>query len=365
MSPAAPTTGLPIAATPLASSTGAVSDVARAGEDVVLFDLGGGRLVRGVGPFQRAATAPKGGWAFYVNDFALSEGKPWLVPHSVDFACEGGVGELGNLALPWVEPTAEEFTVVFQEIMSQVAAGTLRKAVPAVVARAPWSEQLAQRFLASLPRRAADAGTYSYAFRQGDTGFGGRTPEVLLRVENGILKTMALAGTAPTAEAHKLLENPKLLREHDLVVEVMRERLAALGELKIEARRLLSLGLMTHLCTRFELVLDDPRWAERGEELIRLLHPTPALGIAPRTAETLALLQGYRHRLGVPDHFGAPVAVAWPGGLLVLVAIRGLFWQGNEVLLPAGGGLVLGSQLADEWAELELKRNWVRRALGV
>ncbi len=357
MPPAAPARGLPIA--PNHRALGA------AVEDAVLFDLGGGRLVRGVGPFRRQAVAPHGGWAFYVNDFSLTESQPWLVPARMDFSCEAGGTEVASHTLGWSEPNPAPFAEIFAEIMAHVESGRLRKAVPAVVARAGWSAELTRSFLRDLPRRPADAGTYAYAFQEGPRGFGGRTPEVLLRVENGVLKTMALAGTAPTAVAGRLLENAKLLREHDLVVEVMRERLAVLGKLHIEPRRLLSLGVMTHLCTRFEVTLTDPQAHLRAEELIRLLHPTPALGIAPRTAETLALLQGYRERLGVPAHFGAPVAVQWPGGLLVLVAIRGLFWDADKVRLPTGGGLVQGSQLADEWAELELKQQWVRRALGV
>ena len=35
---------------------------------------------------------------------------------------------------------------------------------------------------------------------------------------------MALAGTAPSEEAEAMLQNPKLLREHGLVVEMLRER---------------------------------------------------------------------------------------------------------------------------------------------
>jgi menaquinone-specific isochorismate synthase len=331
----------------------------------IVFDLGGGRLVRGVGPFRRMAQAPAGAWAFYVNDFSLSDAKPWLIPDHMEFACESGLERASTVATKWVEPEQEPFREVFRDIMGRIHIGELRKAVPAVVARGVWSDEATDQFLSALPRRPADAGTYAYAYREGEKGFGGRTPEVLFRVEEGVLKTMALAGTAPTARAAELLQNPKLLREHDLVVEVMRERLAALGELKIEPRRLMSLGVMTHLCTRLEVVLDDAKWESRGEELIRILHPTPALGIAPRTPETLALLKSYRNRLGVPEAFGAPIGVQWPGGLLVLVAIRGIFWQGNEACLPAGGGLVEGSEVEAEWAELELKRGWVRRALGV
>ena len=162
-----------------------------------------------------------------------------------------------------------------------------------------------------------------------------------------------------------MLKSPKLLREHELVVEMLRERLAPLGELQMEPRGLLALGTMTHLCTRIQVMLDHPAQPGISDALIRLLHPTPALGIAPRTMETLELLQGYRQQLGVPKMFGAPFGIHWPQGMLMLVAIRGIFWENGEVKLPAGVGLVVGSQLELEWAELELKRSWVRHALHV
>jgi isochorismate synthase EntC len=79
----------------------------------------------------------------------------------------------------------------------------------------------------------------------------------------------------------------------------------------------------------------------------------------------MRLLAEYRDQLGIPPHFAAPLGVKWPGGMHILAAIRGLFWQGNDLYLPAGCGVVQGSTLEGEWAELELKRRWIHRAFGV
>ena len=45
-------------------------------------------------------------------------------------------------------------------------------------------------------------------------------------------------------------------------------------------------------------------------ELVRALHPTPAMGILPRSAENLAALHAWRRQLEVPDTFGAPFGVS-------------------------------------------------------
>ena len=334
--------------------------------DQMLMDLGEGRMLRGVGPFERRAVVPEDAWAFYLNDFKLSDPLPWYIPTSLEWMKPESHEVSGAVRLDWQEPGKAEFQSVFEGIMQRIDSGRLRKAVPAVTARAAWSADDEAAFLEQWPQLGGESGTHGYAMRSdGGSGFAGQTPEVLFRLEKGVLETMALAGTAPSQEAEAMLRNPKLLREHELVVEMLRERLAPLGDLQMEPRGLFSLGAMTHLCTRIRVVLDHPEQPGISDALIRLLHPTPALGIAPRTVETLELLQGYREQLGIPGMFGAPFGIHWPQGMLMLVVIRGIFWEKGEVKLPAGVGLVAGSQLEMEWAELELKRSWVQHALRV
>ena len=175
---------------------------------------------------------------------------------------------------------------------------------------------------------------------------------------------MALAGTTDAAHAADLTERPKLSREHAVVVDEMQKRLALLGKVATGEREIARQGTMRHLRTPMEVTLARPPSGGELNEIIRLLHPTPALGISPRTEASTALLAGCRERMGTPPSFGAPFGVAWPGGALIVVAIRGVFWEGGTVLLPSGGGLVAGSEFDAEWEELELKRAWVRRALG-
>jgi isochorismate synthase EntC len=89
------------------------------------------------------------------------------------------------------------------------------------------------------------------------------------------------------------------------------------------------------------------------------------MGILPRSAENLIALHGWRHQLGVPDTFGAPFGVHWSGGMQMVVTIRGLWWQQDQIFLPAGCGIVEGSALDREWRELGLKRRWVKQAFGL
>lgn len=331
--------------------------------DFVLFQLSDGRLVRGLGPFARSSETPSADWVFYTNDFALGEPRPWLVPASVEVLTPNVEGPPGyHKPLRWKKPDPEPFRSIFADIMKRIGHGELRKAVPAAAERTIWLENDWREFLTAL---TPGAGGATFVCQLGRQGFAGRSPETLFQLQNGLLQTMALAGTAPAAQSCQLHENPKLLREHELVVEVLKERLSTLGNVSVGPRKIVSLGSMAHLATDLLAPCPEDHWHGREEALIRLLHPTPALGIAPRTPGTLELLHHYRAELSIPRFFGAPFGLKWPGGLEVLVAIRGVFWEDGEAVLPAGCGLVTGSEFESEWAELELKRRWVHQALNV
>jgi menaquinone-specific isochorismate synthase len=100
-------------------------------------------------------------------------------------------------------------------------------------------------------------------------------------------------------------------------------------------------------------------------DLIRILHPTPAVGCLPRTEEWLNRLKEYRAQLKAPGFFGAPFGFSLRGEHHLIVAIRGISWQEGEVTLPSGCGIVGGSAFDHEWRELRLKREAVLRLLGL
>jgi menaquinone-specific isochorismate synthase len=333
--------------------------------DFLRIELGGGRAVETIGELERRAEAPEDGWAFYCNDFELSDAKPWLVAENVQFSLpwHTELPAAQNL-LKWQEPEFTPFKSVFDAIFEEMATHGLLKAVPAVTAKSPWNTAVAPQLLSRCFRARGDVGSHAYGYEIEGRGAAGLTPEVLFRMEDGILHTMALAGTVPQGLESDLETSEKLRHEHEMVVASLVERLTPLGELRRDARRLMPLNGMTHLCTKLRVVLDDANWLHRTTDLISLLHPTPALGVAPRNAASLKLLGGWRKDLGVPSRFGAPLGVKWPGGMLMLVAIRGVFWEHGQAYLPSGCGIVAGSEAEAEWAELSLKRRWVRNALG-
>lgn len=314
----------------------------------------------GIGPFTRAETPPADGVAFYSNDFALKESAPWLIPKRVE---RGVTLATGACETPeWGEPEPEGFARVFGQIEELIEKGDLIKSVP-VVAAAGIVDDMAN-FARAIAGRSTQrrAPYYGYGMNVGGEGFGGATPELLLSLRKGRMHTMALAGTAAREDESVFAVDQKEIREHEYVVSQLVSQLREVGMVRRESRRVMQLEKMVHFHTPLYAELyrnEDAKW------LVEVMHPTPALGPLPRSAENLADLIRWRDELGCPRHFGAPFGLWDSGYFHCVVAIRGLHWGGGQVRLPSGCGVIDQSRLLNEWRELRLKRESVKTAFGL
>ncbi len=322
-----------------------------------------GSVVIGHGPFTESVGPPLEGVAFYVQDFALEDTKPWKIPNRVEHStiAEMAVRFRGTppLDCAWTPVEAAPFSVIFQEVMSSIHGGVFEKTVPVVTETGTARHPPGPAILAAMTRQAAPL--HSYGWLQQDAGFAGATPELLFALDGRRLQTMALAGTARSEDREVFAVDEKEIREHEYVAQTLVSKLLNLGRIQRSAREILDLGSIVHFLTLISLDLESPQSAE---DLLRRLHPTPALGPLPRTAETLALLLGWRKRLGCPPQFGAPFGLWDQGRFDAVVAIRGIWWEGGNLMLPAGCGIIEASRLVNEWRELRLKREAVRRFLS-
>jgi len=336
-------------------------------EEFAMLSIGGGRFVCGTGPFEAYETPPEGKIAFYTNDFSLSDDKPWKVPaHAEISSLPAELFALGDVEVvpDWVAPESVDWESVFTEVSGRIAADEINKAVPVVTEMAdfPRAMDLGAAVIARLLAQPAREHVWGFGFCHQESGFAGLTPERLFTVEGRTLKTMALAGTASPGDEAAFEVDPKEREEHSLVVDALQRRLADFGDVRTGERVVLDLGGMIHFLTPIEVELD--RDVDEGE-IVRVLHPTPAIGVQPRDRDTLEWLSGVRSGQGTPEQFGAPFGVKWDGGVHMVVAIRCVLWEDDRLLLPSGCGIVGASDCDAEWRELALKRRWVKGALGL
>lgn len=302
--------------------------------------------------------------SFYTPDFHLSDPEPWrLYPHTAAISPDGLALQVAPHRHPraWSAFDEEAFARTFRTVQDAIAGGELHKAVPAVFEHSDGplgtSERgQALRALANLP-----AGLMPYGCWDDEGGVLGASPELLFEDDGSEIHTMAVAGTARAGAApDELMDDPKERAEHRLVLDDLDAQLAALGPVTRGATRLWRIGILSHLRTDLRV---SPSRHPAFAELVAQLHPTPAVGIAPRgdwermTRRTDSEPRGF---------FAAPFGLMLPGGLSrCLVAIRNVQWDRNTARCGAGCGLVPGSRLPRETAELRLKLAATRGNLGL
>ena len=322
-----------------------------------------GSVILGHGPFAESATAPDRGAAFYVQDFALQSCSPWKIPSRIERITAGELaGRFADAPLldcTWNPLDAAPFSVIFQEVMSCIHGGIFEKTVPVVTECGTAHQSPGRSIVAAMTRQSAPL--YSYGWVDSDSGFAGATPELLFSMKGTRLETMALAGTARSEDREVFAVDEKEIREHEYVAQTLVSKLLDLGRVERLSREILDLGPIVHFLTTIGLDLSSPQIAE---DLLKRLHPTPALGPLPRTDETLERLLDWRQRLACPLQFGAPFGLWDDGRFDAIVAIRGIWWDGRQLMLPAGCGIIEPSRLVNEWRELRLKLEAVKRFLA-
>jgi len=212
---------------------------------------------------------------------------------------------------------------------------------------------------------------YTFLFEpQPHHAFFGATPELLAATNGKTIQTMGLAGSIQRgsnaaeddALADELLNSTKDRHEHALVVAALRRRLAPLtAQLTVPADPVIyQLSNIQHLYTPVEGELTE---AMGILPLVEVLHPTPALGGAPRDLA----LDFIRTAETVPRGWYAG-PVGWIDQNLdgaFGVAIRSAVAQQQRVWLYAGAGIVDASVPENEWAETGWKFRPIQAALGV
>jgi len=209
-----------------------------------------------------------------------------------------------------------------------------------------------------------------FAFASSGACFLGATPERLVTLRAETATTMALAGSAPRgaspdedgAIGHRLLHDPKERTEHAVVVDAVRAALAPFStRLMADAEpRLEKLPNVQHLCTPIRAQVKPHHGVL---DLVRRLHPTPAVGGFPREA-ALALIAQREHL--DRGWYAAPFGwVDAHGDGEFVVALRSGVVRDSVATLFAGCGIVGGSDPATEYAEAGWKLRPMLNAFGI
>lgn len=247
------------------------------------------------------------------------------------------------------------------EASARIRSGALDKVVLARSVVATTENPVDLRWLAL---RLAEVYTDCWTYLVG--GVVGATPELLVRLRDGVAESRVLAGTVSRSDdpdedaalASWLMSSSKDLSEHEYAVQSVTERLEPLGELQVTGPCLLTLPNVRHLAT-------DVRVAVKGRSVLDLaaaLHPSAAVCGTPRDV-ALALIAEIE---GI-DRGVYAGGVGWidaAGDGEIGIALRCGIRTGERELIAYAGGGIMGDSLPDaELAETDAKLRPVLGAL--
>lgn len=176
----------------------------------------------------------------------------------------------------------------------------------------------------------------------------GASPEVLVNVEDGILRTVALAGTQSGNESGEWGE--KEFMEHQYVVDaieqtLMRNKCTILEEKGPET---VTAGPVRHLKTQFKATTGQTApWAIAMD-----LHPTPAVCGTPRMQALDLLLSREMHERSL---YTGAIGLYTETTAHLFVNLRCAQLQKTKAYLYLGGGFTADSIPDLEWEETENK----------
>ena len=194
----------------------------------------------------------------------------------------------------------------------------------------------------------------------------GATPEVLLRMDNRALSTMALAGTQrlnSLAEMKSLRWGRKEIVEQEMVSAYIREFFHKAGApgVKEVGPLTIAAGQLAHLQTIFRVEASEEERLALANRILYELHPTSAVCGMPKH-KALAFIQaneGYDRSF----YSGFLGPLYMDGRSSLYVNLRCMRLNAATAQLYVGAGVTAESNPAAEWAETELKAETILAVL--
>ncbi|MBI5575647.1 MAG: anthranilate synthase component I [Deltaproteobacteria bacterium] len=299
--------------------------------------------------------------------------------------CRRAVGEVREILqgpLPWSEiPEGQKATGPFFEAPKEKFLSAVRKAkeyirdgeiIQAVLsnrARVPTGRTPSEVYRVL---RALNPSPYMYLLRLGDLSIVGSSPEILVRLEGGLVQLRPIAGTRPRGAAPEedrrleadLLSDPKEIAEHVMLVDLGRNdvgRVAEWGTVKVD--ELMAVERYSHVMHIVSNVVGRLREGQSAFDVLRATFPAGTVTGAPkvRAMEIIEELEPFRR--GV--YAGSVGYFDFNGGMDFCITIRTIVMRNGEAMIQAGAGIVADSDPEREWQEIRSKARILFRAIGV
>ncbi|MEE9490811.1 MAG: chorismate-binding protein, partial [Dehalococcoidia bacterium] len=251
--------------------------------------------------------------------------------------------------------TQEEFETAVGACKEYIAAGD---AFQIVLSQRLRRKTSAQSFAIYRALRMLNPSPYLFYLDLGDFQLIGSSPEMLVKVEDGLAETCPIAGTRPRGANERedealiaeLLDDPKERAEHAMLVDLARNDLGRVcqhGTVRVPTT--MNVEKFSHVMHIVSTVEGRLRAGEDAFSLLRAAFPAGTLTGAPkiRAMEIITELEDLKRG----PYGGAVGYFSFTGNMDTCITIRTIVMMGNTVFLQAGAGIVYDSDPTREYHE--------------
>ena len=265
--------------------------------------------------------------------------------------------------------TKSDYEAAVRRAKEYIAAGDIIQVVPSQRFSCPVSVDSFEIYRAL---RVVNPSPYMYYLKFDGFDIVGASPEMMVRVEDGIVQTVPIAGTRPrgaTPEEDKeleriLLADPKERAEHVMLVDLGRNDLGRVCEYHtVEVTELMIVERFSHVMHIVSHVIGRLREDLTAFDVLRACLPAGTLSGAPkiRAMEIIDELEPTRR-----GTYGGTVGYfSFSGSADTAITIRTAVIKDGTAYVQAGGGVVADSVPETEYHETVSKARAMLSAIAL
>lgn len=269
--------------------------------------------------------------------------------------------------LPFTSSFGEApFKKAVRKIQEYIAAGDCMQVVPSQRLSAPFTADPLQLYRAI---RRLNPSPYLYCMDLGDLHVVGASPEVLARVENGLVTVRPIAGTRKRGQsaeedaalAKDLLADPKEIAEHLMLIDLGRNdvgRVSQTGSVRVTEKMVIE--RYSHVMHIVSNVTGQLKPGLDALDALAAIFPAGTLSGAPKVRAMEIIDEVEPVKRGI--YGGAVGYLGWDGNMDTAIAIRTAVIKDGQVHVQAGAGIVADSNPQSEWDETMNKAAAMLRA---
>ncbi len=220
--------------------------------------------------------------------------------------------------------------------------------------------------------RCVNPSPYIHNLNLGDFHIIGSSPEILVRLEEGIVTVRPIAGTRKRGKSVEedlemekdLLSDPKEIAEHLMLIDLGRNdagRVAETGTVRVTDQMIVErYSHVMHIVSNVESKL---KAGLNAFDVLAATFPAGTVSGAPkiRAMEIIAELEPVKRGI----YSGALGYISWSGNLDTAISIRTAVIKDGILHIQAGAGIVYDSVPRNEWEETMNKGRAVFRAVAM